>query len=415
MAGGGLKPSGSNAWSAEDLDRMLHATSPRGWIALLAILFLVAGVGAWSVLGEYSTYARANGLLLSRDGRLVDAVATGRGRLDAIVVGVGDEIGKDTVVALISNEELSEQYSGVLALVDERSEALEALREALAEEEAITRANHARRRERLDDLEANAREILEVAELNYNGSESLFAQGIISRIELLRSQREYNEADRVLIELNRERDNLEAIAVTQQNENAVRVREMQAQVLAAERQARELAIRLAAERVLAPSPGQVVEIKASPGSLVAPGQAVLSIRTGPSELDVALYVPPTVGSQIEAGMEALVSPDTVRREEFGSVRGVVESISSFPVSFEAMVAVLQNQNLALTFSESGPPYFGRISLLEDPSTASGFVWTSPRGSTQALSAGTLVSVEIKTRSQPPITLALPLLREILGI
>lgn len=415
MIGDRLKTKRSGAWSAEDLDRMLQATSPRGWVALFAIICIVAGVAAWSIFGEFSTYAEARGLLLSRDGGLVDAVASGQGRLDAIVVNAGDEIEKDAVIALISNEELSEQYAGVLALIEERSEALRALREAVAEEETIERESNSRRRGRLDDLEANAREILAVAEANHSGNERLFEQGIVSRIELLRTQREYNQANRVLIDLSRERDNLEAAEVRQQNQNASRIRDIEAQVSAAERQAREFATRLAAERVLAPAPGQVVEIKASPGSIMTPGQAVLSIRTGPPELDVALYVPPTVGTQIEVGMEALVSPDTVRREEFGSIRGVVESISSFPVSFEAMVAVLQNQNLAIALSQEGPPYFGRISLLDDPSTASGFVWTSPKASNQTLSAGTLASIEVKTRSQPPITLALPLLRELLGL
>ena len=114
-------------------------------------------------------------------------------------------------------------------------------------------------------------------------------------------------------------------------------------------------------------------------------------------------------------MQALVSPSTVRREEFGAIRGTVDSLSSFPISFEGMVAVLQNQSLARTFSEDGPPYAGRIALLPDPATASGFAWTSPKASSQRLTAGTLASVEIKTRSQPPITLAVPLLKELLGI
>ena len=352
---------------------------------------------------------------MGRDGNVVDAVATGRGRLEFFSVEVGEEIEKDAVVARIANEELAERYANVLALIDERAAALEALKAAVAEEEEIALANNTRRRERLDDLETAAREVLTVAEASFTGTDQLYEEGIVSRLELLRAQREFNQAQRDLIELNRERDALDAVEVTRENENEARIREMQAQVQAAERRAGELETLLIGGKVVAPVSGQVIEIKAAAGSVVVPGQAVASIRTGAEELDVLLYVPAAASEQVETGMESLVSPATLRREEFGAIRGTVESISTFPVSFEGMVAVLQNQNLARTFSEDGPPYSGRVSLLPDPGTASGFLWTSPNTASQTLTAGTLVSVEIKTRSQPPITLVIPLLRELLGI
>ena len=401
--------------SVDQLDRMLSITSARGWIALLSIFAIVAGVVAWSVFGQYSTYVEARGLLMSRDGRIVDAVAAGRGRLDVITVAPGDQIKEDDIVAYIANEELAEQYSNVLSLINERSLALEALELAVTQEEEIALANNNRRRERLDSLETTAREVLEVAQAGFESTRQLYEEGIVSRLELLRAQQEFNQAQRGLIELSRERDAIDAGEVVQENDNAARVREMRAQVEAARRRAGELSTLIASETVLAPVSGQVTELKAATGSIVVPGQAVASIRTGAEELDVLLYVPPTAGDQVEAGMDSLVSPVTLRREEFGAIRGTVETVSSFPVSFEGMVAVLQNQNLAATFSEDGPPFSGRISLLPDPGTVNGFEWTSPRASNQTLTAGTLVSVEVKTRSQPPITLAIPLLRELLGI
>lgn len=195
----------------------------------------------------------------------------------------------------------------------------------------------------------------------------------------------------------------------------MRVREMDALLQAARRQVTELESQLEAEEVLSPVSGQIIEIKGAIGTEVNPGTAIASIRSGPAQLGVLLYVPPTHGSQVSAGMQALVSPTTVRREEFGAIRGTVEFVAPFPSTLEGMVAVLQNQSLALSFSEDGPPYAGRIVLASDPTTKSGFEWTSPRAANQTVSAGTLASVEIKTRSQAPITLAIPLLREWLGM
>ena len=400
---------------SEQLDRTLSVTPARGWIALLAIVVAATAVGVWSVIGEVATYVEANGFLLNRGGKVVDAVATGQGRLETIVAAVGDEVEENAVVAMIVNEELVARHASALALVEERTQALDELKAAIAEESGVVRANHDRRRKQLDELEATGREMLELARASFGNSKQLFDDGLVTRVQLDRTQQEFNEARRVLLDLSREKGALEERAVMFENENATRIREMESQVDAAEYQARELAILVSAERVVAPVSGQVTEIKVSPGAILSPGTAVASIRTGTMELEVLLYVPPDKGKQVEAGMEALVSPVTVRREEYGAIKGTVESLSPFPASLEGMVAVLQNRSLALSFSEDGPPYAGRIALLSDPTTASGFAWTSPKAVNQRPTVGTLASVEIKTKSQPPITLAIPLLKQFLGL
>ena len=112
-----LKRSSVRLTTPERLDRMLSVTRARGWIALLAILVVAGAVGVWSVFGEVATYVKANGFLLNRGGKVVDAVATGSGRLRTIAVSVGDEVEKDALVALIANEELAARYANALAFV----------------------------------------------------------------------------------------------------------------------------------------------------------------------------------------------------------------------------------------------------------------------------------------------------------
>lgn len=410
-----FKSSSVRLTTPERLDRMLSVTPARGWIALLSILVVATAVGVWSFVGEVATYVEAHGFLLNRGGRVVDAVATGPGRLRTIVVAVGEEVEKDALVARVANEELATRHAGALALVEERTRALDALKAEIAAESRIASENSARRRKQLDELETTALDMLDIARANVENSRELFERRIVSRLRLESTQQEFNQARRGLLDLGRERDTLEANEIRYRNENATRVREMTGRLETAKHQARELEVLVAAERVLAPVSGQVIEIKVASGAIVSPGTAVASIRTGTTELEVLLYVPPAEGKQVEAGMPALVSPAAVRREEFGSIRGTVKSLSSFPVSFEGMVAVLQNRELAQSFFRDGPPYAGRIALVPDPTTASGLAWTSPKAASQTLAPGTLASVEIKTRSQPPITLAIPLLKELLGI
>ena len=400
---------------SEEIDRTLSVTSARGWIALLATLLVAAAIGIWSVVGEVATYVDAHGFLLNRDGKVVDAAADGRGRLGDFAVAVGDEVEKGAFIAALVNEELAERYAGALALVEERQLALDALKAAIAEETRIVDATNARRRKHLDEFEAAALSMLETARSNFENSQELFKKGAVTRLRLERSQQEFNAARRALLDLGRDQDALEVDEVRRGHDNARRIREMESRIQAAERQARELEPLLAAVKILAPASGQVIEFKAAPGAIMQPGYPVASIRTGAEKLEALLYVKPDDGKRVEPGMQALVSPVGVKREEFGAIRGRVVSLSPFPVSLDGMVAVLQNRSLAQSFSTNGPPYAGRIALEPDPTTASGFAWTSPKASDHKLTAGTLASVEIKTRSQPPITLAVPLLKELLGL
>ena len=72
---------------------------------------------------------------------------------------------------------------------------------------------------------------------------------------------------------------------------------MTARLESAKHQARELEVLVAAERVLAPVSGQVIEIKAASSAIVNSGTAVASIRTGTTELELLLYVPPAEASR----------------------------------------------------------------------------------------------------------------------
>ena len=219
-----FKRSSASQTTPERLDRMLSVTRARGWIALLSILVVAVAVGVWSVVGEIATYVEANGFLLNRGGKVVDAVATGSGRLHTIAVSVGDEVEKDALVALVANEELSARYTSALASGVDRARALDALKADIAAESRIASENRARRRKQLDELEATALDMLDIARANLENSKQLFEQRIVSRLSLESTQRELNEARRGLLDLGRERDTLEANEIRYKNENATRIR-----------------------------------------------------------------------------------------------------------------------------------------------------------------------------------------------
>ena len=399
----------------EQFDRTLSVTTSKAWLALFTLLAMAGAVVGWSIEGEVSIYVKASGILLSSGGTVVDAVSSGTGTLTRIVPAVDDVVEKGAVVAETTNQEVVERHRSALALVDERVQAVEDFKKAATEEDALIEENVARQRQRLARLERSGREAVEAARERLESHRQLFDERVVTRVTVERSQQAFDRTERELFNTLRERDNLESGELQRRNERKARLAEMESRLQAAERRANELGTLLDTQYVTAPVSGRVTEVKAPIGAVLNAGQPVLSIKTGTDKLGVLVYIPPADGKRVEARMEALVSPSTVRREEHGSLKGTVESVSAFPVSLEGMVAVLQNRNLARTFSEGGPPYSGRVALVPDPSTASGFAWTSPKAANETLTSGTLASIEVKVDSQPPITLVVPLLRETLGL
>lgn len=399
----------------EQLDRALYTTTAKGWLALLMLALIAAAVGVWSVVGEISSFVPAQGIFLNRSGKIVDAMATGTGVLNEITVSVGDKVDKGSLVAIAVNEETVERYHSVMARIRERQAALDAFRKSESEEGAITDANVAKRRTRLERLEETSRNSVEVARKRLADHQRLFEDRVVTRVTIERSQQALDRAQRQLFNTLRERDDLESAEVRRRNDSKERLADMKARLRAAENQAKELSTALNAQHIIAPERGIVTEIKTQIGTTLSPGRGVLSISTGTDNLEVLVYVSPAEGKKVKPGMDVLVSPATLRREVYGSLRGKVDNISSFPVSLEGMIAVLENRHLAETFSAAGPPYASRIVLEPDPSTASGFAWTSPKAANEKLSSGTLATVEVKVDSQPPITMVVPLIRETFGI
>src|SRR5207245_2738031 len=74
-----------------------------------------------------------------------------------------------------------------------------------------------------------------------------------------------------------------------------------------------------------------------------------------------------------------------------------------------------NPELVKHFSAQGAPYAARVGLISDAASANGYTWSAGKGPPVTLSAGTTATAEITVRTQAPVTLVLPLLREKTGL
>ena len=397
------------------LDRALYVTTPKAWLALFVLLVMTTAVVAWAVVGEVASYVRGDGIVLRRGGAVFNAAASHDGKLVQIVPTLGDTVTEGEVVAEIYDETTMERFTSALMLADEHKQTLQDREDEAQRENALAEQNAAKQRANLQELERTGRALVENAQRRLQSNQELFERGLVDRTVVEASEEAVDVARRNLFDVMRRRDELDADDLRRRNTIKMRLADAKQDHLEAERQVKELEALIETWRIRAPVSGHVSEIKAQVGAVLEAGEPVLGIETGGESLDVLFYVAPADGKRVRASMPVLVSPATVRALEFGSMIGRVESISEFPVSLDGMTAVLQNEDLARTFSSGGPPYAGRVVLTPDSTTTSGFAWTSPKGADVDITAGMLAEVEIEIERQPPVALVMPLLKEKFGL
>jgi hypothetical protein len=129
----------------------------------------------------------------------------------------------------------------------------------------------------------------------------------------------------------------------------------------------------------------------------------------PEELRHLAFLQIGPGKRVQTGMEVRINPSNVERQRFGSMMGVVRKVSEFPVTVEGVVNLIGNTEVAKTLLEKGGTMLIEVELTPDPSTPTGFKWTS-KGPDEPITAGTTTTSRITVETRAPISFALPLLR-----
>jgi HlyD family secretion protein len=229
------------------------------------------------------------------------------------------------------------------------------------------------------------------------------------RQELTSAQQRKEDAQNEILKLRSQKTDLE----TQRDRE---LRESEFTLNEAQRKASATAELLTQNtQVVSPIEGRVVEVKISPGSVLAVGTPVVEIESEGSNLEAVIYIPAEQGKKVKPGMQVNLEPSTVKREEFGMMLGKVETVSDFPMTPQGMAAVLHNDSLVTRFSRDGAPYAATVVIEQDASTATGYRWAVGDGPNIHLTSGTLARAEITTRRQRPFDLIIPLIKHLTGI
>ncbi len=431
--------------SPEELDQRLTVTSPIGWVSLAAVAILILAGLVWGFFGSISNKAVGSGIIISSGG-ITSIIHHANGQLTDISVHDGDYIEKGQVIARIEQPNLIVQInkykddlaaaqaidldnlklnnsllnSNVYGKIGEIYRNYEVAKANLETQKIYYKTQKEQARYEMEQARVQYEENQE----KYNSNKALYENGAVSK-------KDYSDAQRQLIvsEL--------AFETKQQSFNEVNLSQLQKAEAEFESQKKWLKDTIVVSKldldnnikkmqrdllnngqIVASVSGRVLELKVKKGDIVQAGSVICTIAQDQDKtdaLEAVVYVPVKEGKKITPGMEANISPSTVKKEENGFMLGNVVSVSQYPSSAQGMMLTLGNSELVRQLSGDGAPIEVRVELVMDSSTHSGYKWSTPNGPPIVVDDGTFCVGEVKVERKRPVSMVMPFIKKLLPI
>lgn len=403
--------------SPEQLDTLMHVITPSAWLALAPLLGLIVLALFWGWFGSIPTKVDGKCILINPTG-LADIASNSAGRITAVTVRVGDVVKAGQQVALVAQPELLDRIEKAEQKLRELQTQGRVVRAFSAQGVALGAEALAQQRRNLESRLSVVQQQARVAGEREKTQSQLLEQGLITKQTLLQTQQ---ERANLLLDAENVSNQVKELSLKKLEGDKVsrnEVATIENQINEAQRtldsllESKKLTTSLAS-----PFDGRVVEIKAGAGTLVAQGSSVINVELtagNSSQLQAMVYVNAAQGKRVAPRMEAQIVPSTVKREEHGFLRAVVDHVAEYPSTTQSMMLLLQNENLVRDLAGTSPPIAIRAEL-QRADNFSGFQWSSAAGAPVKIASGTLCHAEIVVQKQRPLSLVIPILRQSLGV
>jgi HlyD family secretion protein len=401
--------------SPEELDRLVTITTPLGWFALGTVGFVVLSALVWGFVGSIPTTVSGDGILL-RGGRIASVVALGTGKVLQVDVAVGDEVTAGQVVGTITQPTLEAQIAGQKATVAKMQanyDTVEAEQTRGLQEQMVFLA---KQRDSTNASITSYEELVKSLTQIVASQKQLMSKGLIPATSYIQTQSQLSQTQISLLQAENQLKKIIADETSAKIGADQAIFAAETQLVQATSQLTELETQLAeTSKLVADNAGEVIGLVALPGQTVSTGDAVVSVEAMHESMKALVYMTSGLGKRVQAGMTMQVSPGTAEVYDYGYLVARVTAVSEAPATQEAMQALLGNQRLVESFTEKGAPIAVEADLELDPRTKSGFRWSSSKGPPFEIRSGTLCSGRVITQEQAPITLVIPLLKELFGV
>jgi HlyD family secretion protein len=401
----------------ERLGDTLRLTPTASWVGLLVAGVLVLGALAWAIWGTVPRTVEGVGILTTA-GRTRHVVAAAPGVVEyARDWRLGDSIEKGQLLGTIHRPVLE-------AEVESRRRLVELLEKeaALVEEEIQRERNEAEESRAAEEASLRQRIRAQENQLEFHRERrdelrALAADGLISEEDLRASEARLERLENDRLEALSRLEELSAARAREDSALRARLRRLRFETDEARRESRILERRMAKEtEIRALRTGRIIDINALDGTRVSTGHNLMTTAEDSEAGEAVVFVPHTgLSKRVKPGMEARISPDAYRKERYGYLLGVVETVSPYPIDRDSMIARVGNAALVDEILRDGVPFAVTARLRRDPSSPNGYAWSSSAGREAEVSVGSTCTGAFVVDRPAPIALVIPALRDLLGL
>src|SRR5262245_7105664 len=394
--------------SPERLDELMEVTPGKGWVALATIGAVAGGFVIWSIFGSIPERIDGQGMLV-RGGGLRQLRAGGDGTLTGMTIKINDLVKDGQVIGQISQLGSTEEIKTAKQSFDQAQR-----------DYGISRGEDERTivgiRGTIQGLEADKRStvtLLQKARETAVRQRQALKDGIVTRSVVDQAERDVASFEASLTGKDGQISNQNAQIRSVQE----RIRAKEEAVSRARRELERVSVVSSSlAKVTSTVEGHVVELRHRIGDFVRNGEVIATIEPPATNIEPVVYISSTNGKRVKPGMEVQVSPSTVRREEYGFMKGQVKTVGEYAVTAEGVEAVTGNKQLVEELLKSGPKIEVQIGLLADRQTPSGYTWSSSDGPPFKIEGGTKVSVSVVASQSSPFNYYVtPIFRNMFGL
>ena len=405
--------------SPEQLDQTITVINHHGWVSLVALGVLLVAAIIWGIFGRIPEKVNGAGLLINSSDLMSVTYSYG-GTIKNVFLESGMEVQKGQIIARIEREDLLESIQVANLKLEILQQTYDTSTPLITRQVDMTDEMLAKSEKDFRSQIVNVTNQLETAKRKEKTMKELFDDGLITEMEYLETRKEVLSMEMQKQSAEQQLLNAGVNRVKTSSDLKQEKMNLQHQIDEAKKQL-EIAQRnyQIATKIVSPVAGKIYEVSVARGSYVAPGSTVAIVEpylTDGETLRAVMYFPVKDGKRVKRGMNIAVIPTTTKQEEYGFIQGIVTSVSDFPVSPQYLQTVMQNPVLAQSFTAESSPIEVRISMVPDPTTETGFKWSSSRGPNDTLTPGISTTGFVIVRSQRPIEMIVPLIKKkVLGI
>lgn len=417
IAGGLREPALKGINSSKQFDQRIRVIPPATRLLAASMAIVCLAALAWAVFGAIPTRVIGRGVVLSTQEGNFSIAAIAAGPVVEVLVKPGTRVVTGQPIAIIEQKLLLAQIQNALAEVDRLEANLALLRAADAAQIASSDEAAKRQLAAIDEqVAANEVRRDRLREL-VAGYSALRGKGMISQREFITWQEQYDLTALDLANAKARKVEVELAAATKRDNLADIERQKQAEIDLKKAGVDRLRVEMeVGSFVRSPISGVIREIRLGQGDFASAGSVVATVGPdGQSHFQVVTLLRGKTRKRAAPGMEVHIVPDSIKKEEYGSMRGRVISVSDEDVSVEHVDQIVHNDQLTKNLFGGEPALLAFVELVPTKDNPSGFEWWSGTGPPYKITGGSVATVDIIVERVRPISLIIPALRKLLSL